>query len=133
MSALIFTAQRDYNQSRFCLHEVIPIFNRVLCFTFQNSGNVEFESTPWPKSRRIVSVKMEGEFGLDVTFSDGTEDAYTAAELLELRPYRDLIRKPAELINEDASPKGCKRPGRVAVNWTGKGVPDACGRLWSIR
>ena len=45
---------------------------------------------------RIVSAKLEGEYGLIVTFTDGTEDAYTVEELLELRPYRDLVRKPMD-------------------------------------
>ena len=48
---------------------------------------------------RIVSAKLEGEYGLIVTFTDGIEDAYTVEELLELRPFRDLVRKPAELVN----------------------------------
>jgi hypothetical protein len=46
---------------------------------------------------KIVSVKLEGEYGLIVTFSDGTDDAFTVEELLELRPYRDRARKPTEI------------------------------------
>jgi len=48
------------------------------------------------ENTRIVSAKLEGEYGLIVTFTDGTEDAYTVEELLELRPCRDLVRKPME-------------------------------------
>ena len=65
------------------------------------------QSATWRKGRldtmaedtRIVSAKLEGEYGLIVTFTDGTEDAYTVEELLELRPCRDLVRKPAEVVN----------------------------------
>jgi hypothetical protein len=42
---------------------------------------------------RIVTAELQGEYGLIVTFTDGTEDAYTVEELLELRPCRDLVRK----------------------------------------
>jgi DUF971 family protein len=48
------------------------------------------------ENTRIVSAELQGEYGLIVTFTDGTEDAYTVEELLELRPCRDLVRKPME-------------------------------------
>ena len=48
------------------------------------------------ESTRIFSAELQGEYGLIVTFTDGTEDAYTVEELLELRPCRDLVRKPME-------------------------------------
>lgn len=65
------------------------------------------QSATWRKGRldnmvestRIVSAKLEGEYGLVVTFSDGTDDVYTVEELLELRPRRDLVREPPELVN----------------------------------
>jgi hypothetical protein len=59
------------------------------------------------ENTRIVSAKLEGEYGLIVTFTDGTEDAYTVEELLELRPCRDLVRKPAEPVDS---------AGHVAAN-----------------
>jgi hypothetical protein len=46
---------------------------------------------------KIVSVRLEGEYGMIVAFSDGTDDAFTVEELRELRPCRDLTRKPAEI------------------------------------
>jgi hypothetical protein len=36
----------------------------------------------------IQSVNLEEDYGIIVTFSDGTTAAYTVEELLELRPYR---------------------------------------------
>jgi hypothetical protein len=51
------------------------------------------------ENTRFVSAKLEGEYGLVVRFTDGTEDAYTVEELLELRPCRDLVREPPELVN----------------------------------
>ena len=48
------------------------------------------------ENTRIVTAELQGEYGLIVTFTDGTEDAYTVEELLELRPCRDLVRKPME-------------------------------------
>jgi hypothetical protein len=37
---------------------------------------------------RIVAVEREDDFGLIVTFSDGTCDGYVMEELLNLRPHR---------------------------------------------
>jgi hypothetical protein len=37
----------------------------------------------------IVSVELDGEDGLIVTFSDGTEGAYVVEELVALRPIRE--------------------------------------------
>jgi hypothetical protein len=37
---------------------------------------------------RILAVEQEDDFGLIVTFSDGTCDGYVVEELLNLRPHR---------------------------------------------
>ena len=44
----------------------------------------------------IVRVEQDGAEGLLVTFSDGTIAGYVVEELLELRPYRELVKEPAE-------------------------------------
>jgi hypothetical protein len=41
---------------------------------------------------RILTVELEGEDGLVVTFSDGTTAGYVIEELLELRPFREPYR-----------------------------------------
>jgi hypothetical protein len=41
----------------------------------------------------IVSTELDHADGLLVTFSDETIGAYVAEELLELRPYRERIKK----------------------------------------
>jgi len=41
----------------------------------------------------IVSVEQDGEFGILVTFSDGTTAGYIAEELLELRPSREHVKR----------------------------------------
>jgi hypothetical protein len=38
---------------------------------------------------QILTVELDGEDGLLVTFSDGTIAGYVAEELLELRPHRE--------------------------------------------
>jgi hypothetical protein len=38
---------------------------------------------------RILTVELEGDDGLIVTFSDGTTAGYVTEELLELRPFRE--------------------------------------------
>jgi hypothetical protein len=43
---------------------------------------------------QILSVEKDGEDGLIVAFSDGTEGAYVVEELLALRPCRQLGEKP---------------------------------------
>jgi hypothetical protein len=42
---------------------------------------------------RIVSVQMDSEDGVIVTFSDGTVGGYVVEELLELRPIRESVRE----------------------------------------
>lgn len=42
---------------------------------------------------RLLNVELDGDDGVVVIFSDGTTGAYVAEELLELRPYRERIRK----------------------------------------
>jgi hypothetical protein len=41
---------------------------------------------------QLLTVELDGNDGLVVTFSDGTTDAYVVEELLELRPYRERVR-----------------------------------------
>jgi len=59
---------------------------------------------------RLLNVELDGDDGVVVVFSDGTTGAYVAEELLELRPYRERIRKrtiftvPTEGPNHDNSP-----------------------------
>jgi hypothetical protein len=40
---------------------------------------------------RILTVDLDGDDGLIVTFSDETTAAYLVDELLELRPHRESI------------------------------------------
>jgi hypothetical protein len=40
---------------------------------------------------RILTVELEDEDGLLVTFADGTTAGYVTEELLELRPFREPI------------------------------------------
>jgi hypothetical protein len=49
-----------------------------------------------PTTIEIISVERDGDYGLMVTFSDGTVGGYVVEELLELRPIREQVRKPAE-------------------------------------
>jgi hypothetical protein len=41
---------------------------------------------------QLLTVELDGNDGLVVTFSDGTTDAYVVEELLELRPYRERVK-----------------------------------------
>ena len=41
---------------------------------------------------QLLTVELDRNDGLVVTFSDGTTDAYVVEELLELRPYRERLR-----------------------------------------
>ena len=41
---------------------------------------------------QVLSVELDGDDGLIVTFSDGTTGAYVAEELLELRPFRERVK-----------------------------------------
>jgi hypothetical protein len=43
---------------------------------------------------RILTVELEDEDGLVVTFSDGTTAGYVIEELLELRPFREPAGSP---------------------------------------
>jgi hypothetical protein len=51
----------------------------------------------------ILTVELDGNDGLIVTFSDGTTSAYVVEELLELRPKREPTEAPtapkADLLN----------------------------------
>jgi hypothetical protein len=38
---------------------------------------------------RILTVEQDDEFGIILTFSDGTTGAYVIEELLELKPHRE--------------------------------------------
>jgi len=40
---------------------------------------------------RLLAVELDGDDGLEVTFSDGTIGGYVAEELLELRPFRESL------------------------------------------
>jgi hypothetical protein len=70
-----------------------------------------------PEQIRIVTVERDSDDGLVVTFSDGTTGAYVVEELIELRPARELIRKPtapkAVALNADSL---MGTPGRMASN-----------------
>ena len=46
----------------------------------------------------ILSVEQDDDDGIWVRFSDGTVAGYLVRELLDLRPYRDLI-EPKKLAN----------------------------------
>jgi hypothetical protein len=43
---------------------------------------------------QILTVELDGEDGLFVTFSDGTTAGYVTEELLELRPHRERLAPP---------------------------------------
>jgi hypothetical protein len=43
------------------------------------------------KPIRMLTVELEGEDGLIVTFSDGTTAGYVTEEFLELRPFREPV------------------------------------------
>ena len=53
---------------------------------------------PMAEEIGIVSVEQDGEEGLIVRFTDGTEAAYVVEELLELRPHREKLRPPPEVM-----------------------------------
>jgi hypothetical protein len=55
-----------------------------------------------PEPIRIVTVELDGEDGLLVTFSDGTVAGYVAEELLELRPFRERVRLPEPITPSDS-------------------------------
>jgi hypothetical protein len=44
---------------------------------------------------QILTVELEDEDGLLVTFSDGTVAGYVSEELLELRPFREPVTPKA--------------------------------------
>ena len=46
---------------------------------------------PMGEPIRILTVELEGDDGLILTFSDGTTAGYVTEELLELRPFREPI------------------------------------------
>jgi len=48
---------------------------------------------------QIVSVEQDGDDGLVVTFSDGTTAAYVVEELLQLRPYRETLPNPPQVMS----------------------------------
>ena len=54
------------------------------------------------KKISMVSVELEADDGLLVTFSDGTIAGYVVEELLELRPHRELV-KPSTPANVDST------------------------------
>jgi hypothetical protein len=41
----------------------------------------------------VLSVEVDGRDGIIVVFSDGTTDAITVEELLELRPFREPVQR----------------------------------------
>ena len=57
---------------------------------------------------RLLNVELDGDDGVLVMFSDGTTGAYVAEELLELRPFRERLRKrkilnvPTEASDQDS-------------------------------
>lgn len=59
----------------------------------------------------ILSVELDGNDGVFLTFSDGTNSGYVVEELLALRPYRDRA--------EDAS----ENPAPVSLSVSAKAAP----------
>ena len=59
-------------------------------------GSAPVYTLPMAEPIRILTVELDGEDGLLVTFSDGTA-GYVTEELLEFRPFRE--------------PTGTRRPG----------------------
>jgi len=70
---------------------------------------------------RLLNVELDGDDGVLVNFSDGTTGAYVAEELLELRPFRELLTKrkilnvPTEGPNHDNSRGEGQRSERKEV------------------
>ena len=60
---------------------------------------------------RLLNVELDGDDGVVVIFSDGTTGAYVAEELLELRPYRERIRKTATFTVPTEGPIHDNPPG----------------------
>jgi hypothetical protein len=50
------------------------------------------------KEIRILNVEKDGEDGVIVTFSDGTQAGYVVDELLLLRPIREAVKEPVDSI-----------------------------------
>jgi hypothetical protein len=50
------------------------------------------------KAISILKVEKDREDGVIVTFSDGTLAGYVAEELLLLRPIREAVKEPVDLI-----------------------------------
>jgi len=53
------------------------------------------------KNIKILSVELEEDDGLLVTFSDGTVAGYVVEELLELRPHREQAELASPSVAED--------------------------------
>jgi hypothetical protein len=48
-----------------------------------------------------VAVEREDDFGLIVTFSDGTCDGYVVEELLNLRPHRLPVKSEVDIRHRE--------------------------------
>ena len=51
---------------------------------------------------RILKLEIESHKGLLVTFSDGTVREYAVEELLDLRSYREPVKKSPPVGREDS-------------------------------
>ena len=66
--------------------------------TWQVSNSVQQAAHPHAYSHgmkvgiQLLSVELDGNDGLLVTFSDGTTGGYVIEELLELRPFRERVK-----------------------------------------
>lgn len=54
------------------------------------------------KPIQILTVELDGEDGLLVTFSDGTTAGYVTEELLELRPHREPVNSDPMTFNKSS-------------------------------
>ena len=54
-----------------------------------------------PTKLSMLSVELEGDDGLLVTFSDGTIAGYVVEEMLKLRPHREPTGRPPASVIKD--------------------------------
>ena len=79
-----------------------------------SSSETEVEGLPLDRKNgmnalQIVNVEQDGPDGILVMFSDGTIAGYVAEELIELRPIRDKVRRPATASRSMAGPTNTSR------------------------
>ena len=87
-----FPERGEGNLAALFLMEIVRSWNVLPGKRAQRYSPLPCTPLPMDEPIRIVTVELDGEDGLLVTFSDGTTAGYVTEELLELRPFRE----PAE-------------------------------------